>query len=133
MRALLFLMLYGVALSLGFVLRGRYDVWMYRKIHMQQRLRVFAAQVFKDPDPVGVTDYLPPPTTDNLALSPSATEAWLQQAAEFAPEEGYDPDAELPDGEIAGEQGPEPADTDDEDGSDPAADAAAPGGERPSR
>ena len=116
MRFFLFLMLYVVALGLGFTLRGRYDAWMYRKIHMQQRLRVFAAQVFKDPDPVGVTDYLPPPTTDNLALSPSATEAWLQEAAELAPEEGYDAETELLEADVAAEQGEEPGgeDVDDE-------------------
>lgn len=133
MRALLFLMLYAVAFSLGFVMRGRYDTWMYRKTHMQQRLRVFAAQVFKDPDPVGVTDYLPPPTTDNLALSPSATEAWLQQAAEFAPEDGYGPDAELPEGEIAGEQGPELPDPAEDEGLDPDAAPAEPAPGPPSR
>ena len=87
MRFFFFLALYVVALGLGFVLRGRYDHWMYRKTHMQQRLRVFAAQVYGDPDPVGITDFLPPSTTDNLALSPAATEAWLAQASDMAPDE----------------------------------------------
>ena len=104
MRFLLFLMLYAAALALGFVLRGRYDVWMYSKTHMQQRMRVFAAQVFNDPDPVGITDYLPPSTTDHLALSPSATEAWLQEAADLAAEEGEEVETAPLDEEAGAEQ-----------------------------
>ena len=109
MRFLLFLMLYGAALALGFVLRGRYDVWMYSKTHMQQRMRVFAAQVFNDPDPVGITDYLPPSTTDHLALSPSATEVWLQQTADLAAEEGDEVETELLDEQVEVEQAGEGA------------------------
>ena len=86
MRVLSFFLVYLVVFILGFVCRARFDIWMYRKPHMQQRIRVFAAQVFDDPDPVGVTDYLPPPTTDSLAMSPAATEAWLQQVSDYVPD-----------------------------------------------
>lgn len=113
MRFLLFLMLYAAALALGFIGRGRYDAWMYSKTHMQQRMRVFAAQVFNDPDPVGITDYLPPSTTDQLALSPSATEAWLQQAADLAAEEDGEVVDSALDEEAAAAEASEPEDAEE--------------------
>ena len=81
MRFIFFFMVYGAAVFVGFFARQRYDEWMFRKPHMQQRLRVFAAEIFSDPDPVGTTDYLPPSTTDQLALSPRATAQYLEELA----------------------------------------------------
>ena len=78
MRLFLYLAYYALAMLLGFVLRQRYDRWMYGRAHMQQRLRLFALEVAADREAVGTTLYFPPSTTDNLALSPRATDAWLR-------------------------------------------------------
>ena len=78
MRLFLYLAYYALAMLLGFVLRQRYDRWMYGRAHMQQRLRLFALEVAADREAVGATLYFPPSTTDNLALSPRATDAWLR-------------------------------------------------------
>ena len=94
MRFLMFLALYGIAFLIGFVARGRFDTWMYLKPHMQQRIRVFAAEVEGDPDPVGVTDFLPPSTVDNYAFSPRQTEVLLRSYdTEAVPAEGEPADA----------------------------------------
>ena len=89
----LFLLFYAFVFLLGFAARGRFDTWMNCKPHMQKRMRVFAQQVLDDPDPVGVTDYLPPATLDQLALSPRATDDWLASLVEQGPVEDDD---ELP-------------------------------------
>ena len=105
MRLLMFLVLYAIAFLFGFVGRGRFDTWMYLKPHMQQRIRVFAAEVEGDPDPVGVNDFLPPSTTDNYAFSPRQTEALLRSydtdpvAQDPPPDEGGDLDLEQDEGE----------------------------------
>ena len=78
MRLILYLAYYALAMLLGFVVRQRYDRWIYGRAHMQQRLRLFALEVAADREAVGTTLYFPPSTTDNLALSPRATDAWLR-------------------------------------------------------
>lgn len=130
MRLFLYLAYYALALLLGFVLRQRYDRWMYGRAHMQQRLRLFALEVAADREAVGATLYFPPSTTDNLALSPRAAGAWLrgyasQPSADGAerspsggladdPREAPDPDAssadaEDVDGDLAALEGAEEA------------------------
>ena len=92
MRGLVLVVVYVLAIGVGFLLRGRYDVWIFSKHHMQQRYRVFAAEVISDPDPVGQTLYFPPLTTDHYALSAARTRAWLQEYSALAePEPGLDP------------------------------------------
>ena len=66
MRGLVLLVVYVLAIGVGFLLRGRYDDWIFSKHHMQQRYRVFAAEVISDPDPVGETLYFP--TAHNRSL-----------------------------------------------------------------
>ena len=43
MRLLLFLLYYGIAFLMGFVIRARFDTWMYSKPHMQERLVIWAS------------------------------------------------------------------------------------------
>ena len=74
MRLLLYLFYYVLALGMGFVLRQRYDNWMWSKPHQQQRLRTFCEQVAADPDPDPAVFYVPPPTTDNFALFPAPSD-----------------------------------------------------------
>ena len=79
MRGVVLIGCYVLAIGVGFMLRGRYDMWMFSKHHMQARYRVLAAEAAADPDPVGQTLYFPPSTTDELALSAARTRVWLEQ------------------------------------------------------
>ena len=78
-RFLLYLLLYALALLLGFHLRGRYDLWVYRKPHMQARLGLFSQEVALaraisgDDDPEKPDLFFPPSTLDKLALNPRAS------------------------------------------------------------
>ena len=93
MRLLIYLAYWFFAFLVGFMVRARYDTWMYSKFHMQARLRVFAAEVVMDEGDVGERLYFPPCTTDHLAMSPARTEAFLQQYA-YQRETGADGAAE---------------------------------------
>ena len=79
MRLLLFLGYYGIALLMGFVLRARFDAWMYAKPHMQERLVVWSADVVALVDSGEAIDgpLLPPETTDAVAFSPVVGETRL--------------------------------------------------------
>ncbi len=70
MRLLFFLLYYAVALTLGFLLRGRFDAWMYRQPHMQRALVRYASEVvYVVENGADVVD--PPPlTVDAPAVSP---------------------------------------------------------------
>lgn len=70
MRLLLFLLYYGIAFLMGFVIRARFDTWMYSKPHMQERLVVWAADTVSYVDDGGQGPVLPPETTDAEAFSP---------------------------------------------------------------
>ena len=71
MRFFFFVILYFVAVLLGFERRGRYDEWMMRKPHMQARLHIFAQEcVLYNQDSVPDEErdeLLPPSTIDALA------------------------------------------------------------------
>lgn len=70
MRLLLFLLYYGIAFLMGFVIRARFDAWMYSKPHMQERLVVWAADTVSYVESGGRGPVLPPETTDAEAFSP---------------------------------------------------------------
>lgn len=70
MRVLLFLVYYGIAFLMGFVIRARFDTWMYSKPHMQARLVVWADDTVKYVESGGAGPVLPPETTDAEAFSP---------------------------------------------------------------
>lgn len=70
MRLLLFLLYYGIAFLMGFVVRARFDTWMYSKPHMQERLVVWAADTVTYVEGGGPGPVLPPETTDAEAFSP---------------------------------------------------------------
>ena len=70
MRLLLFLLYYGIAFLMGFVLRARFDTWMYSKPHMQDRLVIWAEDTVKYVESGGGGPVLPPETTDAEAFSP---------------------------------------------------------------
>ena len=70
MRLLLFLLYYGIAFLMGFVLRARFDTWMYSKPHMQARLVVWAEDTVRYVESGGPGPVLPPETTDAEAFSP---------------------------------------------------------------
>ena len=70
MRLLLFLLYYGIAFLMGFVIRARFDAWMYAKPHMQQRLVIWAADAVTYVEQGGTDTLLPPETTDAEAFSP---------------------------------------------------------------
>ena len=71
MRFFFFVILYVIAVLLGFERRGRYDEWMMRKPHMQARLHIFAQEcVLYNQDSVPDEErdeLLPPSTIDALA------------------------------------------------------------------
>ena len=83
MRLLLFLLYYALAVLLGFMLRGRFDAWVYRRRHMQQRLVVWAADVVTYVERGGDDVLLPPSTLDAEAWSPRAARAAGASAARF--------------------------------------------------
>ena len=70
MRLLLFLLYYGIAFLMGFVLRARFDTWMYSKPHMQARLVIWAEDTVRYVESGGDGTLLPPETTDAEAFSP---------------------------------------------------------------
>ena len=70
MRLLLFLLYYGIAFLMGFVIRARFDTWMYSKPHMQARLVVWAEDTVRYVESGGPGPVLPPETTDAEAFSP---------------------------------------------------------------
>ena len=70
MRLLLFLLYYGIAFLMGFVIRARFDAWMYAKPYMQQRLVVWADDAVTYVEQGGADTLLPPETTDAEAFSP---------------------------------------------------------------
>ena len=70
MRLLLFLLYYAIAFLMGFVIRARFDTWMYSKPHMQERLVIWAADTVTYIDSGGPGPVLPPETTDAEAFSP---------------------------------------------------------------
>ncbi len=70
MRLLLFLLYYGIAFLMGFVIRARFDTWMYSKPHMQERLVIWASDTVSYVESGGPGPVLPPETTDAEAFSP---------------------------------------------------------------
>jgi len=70
MRLLLFLLYYGIAFLMGFVIRARFDTWMYSKPHMQERLVIWAQDTVTYVESGGPGPILPPETTDSEAFSP---------------------------------------------------------------
>ena len=74
MRLLLYVFYYLLALAMGFVLRQKYDAWMWSKPHQQLRLRTFCARVVEDDDAEMSRWYVPPSTTDNFALFPAPSD-----------------------------------------------------------
>ena len=70
MRVLLFLLYYGIAFLMGFVIRARFDTWMYSKPHMQARLVIWAEDTVRYVEGGGDGTLLPPETTDAEAFSP---------------------------------------------------------------
>ena len=69
MRLLLFVLYYGLAVLLGFTLRGRFDAAIYRRPHMQRRLVVWAADVVTYYEQGGDELVFPPSTLDAEAWS----------------------------------------------------------------
>lgn len=84
MRLLLFLLYYGIAFLMGFVIRARFDTWMYSKPHMQARLVVWAADTVSYVDSGGRGPVLPPETTDSVAFSPVLGQTRLGRLARRA-------------------------------------------------
>ncbi len=70
MRVMLFLGYYGLAMLFGFLLRGRFDQWMYAKPHMQERLIVWAADAVSHVEQGGEDPLVVPLTVDPPAWSP---------------------------------------------------------------
>ena len=122
-RFFLYLMLYALALLLGFHLRGRYDLWVYRKPHMQARLGLFSQEVAlaraisgDDEDPETPDLFFPPSTLDRLALNPRASAVAVKRREdELAALLQQRMDEQEPEGEV--DAGPAPA----EPGAAPAA------------
>ena len=104
MRLLLFLAYYGIAFLMGFMLRARFDVWMYAKPHMQQRLVVWAADTVAYVEQGGTQTLLPPDTTDAEAFSPVLGESRVGRLVR--PRAGEDgTDLPVPEGFDAGSPG----------------------------
>ena len=104
MRLLLFLAYYGIAFLMGFMLRARFDVWMYAKPHMQQRLVVWAADTVAYVEQGGTQTLLPPDTTDAEAFSPVLGESRVGRLVR--PRAGGDgADMPVPEGFDAGSRG----------------------------
>ena len=70
MRLLLFLFYYAIALTLGFLLRGRFDAWIYRQPHMQRALVRYASEVVYLVENGADSVDSPPLTVDAPAVSP---------------------------------------------------------------
>lgn len=81
MRLLLFLLYYGIAFLMGFVIRARFDTWMYSKPHMQKRLVIWAADTVSYIEDGGDQPVLPPETTDAEAFSPVLGESRIGRLA----------------------------------------------------
>ena len=112
MRLLLFLLYYGIAFLMGFVIRARFDAWMYSKPHMQARLVVWAADTVSYVESGGSGPVLPPETTDAEAFSPVLGESRIGRLARGGDAAGP---AAVPEG-LAGKQ---PQDADDRSGAPP--------------
>ena len=61
---------YGLAVLLGFLLRFRFDAWMYAKPHMQRRLVVYSSDLLDAVKAGAEAVPLPPLTVDTDAVSP---------------------------------------------------------------
>ncbi|MDE2906650.1 MAG: hypothetical protein OXQ28_11270 [Acidobacteriota bacterium] len=103
MRLLLFLLYYGIAFLMGFVIRARFDTWMYSKPHMQARLVVWAADTVSYVESGGPGPVLPPETTDAQAFSPVLGQSRIGRLARRTDAE--DAAGAVPEG-LAGEQPP---------------------------
>ncbi len=104
MRLLLFLAYYGIAFLMGFMLRGRFDVWMYSKPHMQKRLVIWAADTVSYVEQGGNETILPPDTTDADAFSPVLGESRVGRLVRRRAGE-EDADLPVPEGLDAGSPG----------------------------
>ncbi len=81
MRLVLFVLYYGLAVLLGFILRGRFDQWMYAKPHMQESLVRYASEVIHAVEH-GADEVPPPPlTVDADAFSPVVLQGPLGRVA----------------------------------------------------
>ena len=101
MRLLLFLLYYAIAFLMGFVIRARFDTWMYSKPHMQERLVIWAADTVTYIDSGGPGPVLPPETTDAEAFSPVLGQTRIGRLART---DGGEPAAEaVPEG-LAGSE-----------------------------
>ncbi len=101
MRLLLFLLYYAIAFLMGFVIRARFDTWMYSKPHMQERLVIWAADTVTYIDSGGPGPVLPPETTDAEAFSPVLGQTRIGRLARTG---GGEPAAEaVPEGLAGGE------------------------------
>ena len=71
MRSLiLYLVYYALAVLLGFILRTRFDAWLYSRPHMQRRLVVYCSDVVAAVQE-GAESVAPPPlTVDTDAVGP---------------------------------------------------------------
>ena len=112
MRLLLFLLYYAIAFLMGFVVRARFDAWMYAKPHMQERLVMWAADTVAYVEQGGGSGpVLPPETTDAEAFSPvlgqmrTGTARGRAGGAEPVPE-----GADRPQSRTAGDGQPPPVD-----------------------
>jgi len=114
MRLLLFLLYYGIAFLMGFVIRARFDTWMYSKPHMQARLVVWAEDTVRYVESGGAGPVLPPETTDAEAFSPVLGETRIGGLGRGnrSPEPAAEPVPE-------GLGGAEPASADDGTGAEP--------------
>ena len=110
MRLLLFLLYYGIAFLMGFVIRARFDAWMYAKPHMQQRLVVWAADAVTYVEQGGADTLLPPDTTDAEAFSPVLRRTRLGRVLRrSAPSDGAAPEGmDSQPGRLAGSAGTPP-------------------------
>jgi hypothetical protein len=114
MRLLLFLLYYGIAFLMGFVIRARFDTWMYSKPHMQERLVIWAADTVTYVEGGGPGPVLPPETTDADAFSPVLGQTRVGRLARRGASDG-NADEAVPEG-LAGD---EPAAPDGSAGSPP--------------
>lgn len=72
MRSLaLYLAYYGLAVLLGFLLRTKFDTWMYSRPHMQRRLVLYCSDVLDGLREERIEEAPPPPlTVDTDAVAP---------------------------------------------------------------
>ena len=102
MRLVLFLCYYALAASMGFLVRGRYDRWMYSQPHMQRALVLNAAEVVYQVEHDADVVSLPPDTVDAVAFSPVLVNGPFGRFVRPSAAEQYlepDPDASLEPGD----------------------------------